>query len=81
MEKWHIIGDMYPEIKSESGVSIAALNTTFIEKDVYQAHAKLIAAAPEMLEMLIHCEKIFKQGGGMEYTLSDIQSLIKKATE
>jgi len=45
-----------------------------------KANAKLIACAPEMLEMLIHCEKVFRQGGGMEYTLADIQSLINKAT-
>ena len=52
-----------------------------VEEKISEANAKLIACAPEMLEMLIHCEKVFRQGGGMEYTLSDIQSLIKKATE
>lgn len=45
------------------------------------SNAKLIACAPEMLEMLMHCEKVFRQSGGMNYTLSDIQLLIKKATE
>jgi hypothetical protein len=63
------------------GESVKVCNVVTRNQGEAEANAKLITCAPEMLEMLIHCEKVFKQGGGMEYTLSDIQSLIEKATK
>jgi len=44
------------------------------------ANAKLIASAPEMLEMLEKCKKSF-DNLNQPFISSDIQQLIKKATE
>lgn len=47
-------------------------------KEQVKANALLISKAPEMLEMLIKCERIISD---LEIDTNDIQELIKSATE
>jgi len=80
--EWKFLDDgTYCEIQIEKPLlSICAINTNIKE---CEANAKLIAAAPEMFEML---DMIYKSFGGgniitfSEKDINDIEQLIKKAT-
>jgi len=79
--EWKFLDDgTYCEIQIEKPLlSICAINTNINE---YEANAKLIAAAPEMLEMLERIQRInnIAREHISECLFEDIEQLIKKAT-
>jgi hypothetical protein len=46
-----------------------------------EANAKLIASAPEMLEMLKQCVETLEFGGQIGFTYMEAKQLIKEVTE
>lgn len=72
-KEWHSVVQM-PKI------AISITNTKLLSKEESKANAKIIACAPEMLEML---EDILTalRGENFIVTASEIEQLIKKATE
>jgi ribonuclease PH len=76
-KEWHGSFDI---ISGETGIACVHAytfwNQTFEEA---QANAKLIASAPEMLEMLQKAERTLREV--YECDTNEIQQLIKKATE
>ena len=48
--------------------------------DETEANAKLIAAAPELLETLSQVEAVIRYNDDVSYMLSSIQKVIEKAT-
>jgi len=82
--KWYVLGDKYPSIQSrntdptivQTHPSIAAVNSTFIPEQEYTANAKLIASAPEMLELLI---ELLEEDNLCKSDVFRIESIIKKA--
>jgi hypothetical protein len=90
---WFVQGDKYPTIQSRhngDGIktypTIATVNSTFIEYEEYRANAKLIAAAPELLEALIDMvNSVLDDTGNAEHhkviALRNAKQTIKKATE
>jgi len=101
---WFVQGDKYPTIQSRhngDGIktypTIATVNSTFIEYEEYCANAKLIAAAPELLEalqevisielLLLYPEKPFMsesmkdEAQAIDSMICKVKQVIKKATE
>lgn len=69
-----------PLIKSDHG-AIGRLHG--MEGRQHEANAKLIAAAPELLDQLVKARKLLVQNGfrTWAYVIIDIDNAIKKATE
>ncbi|GIZ08336.1 hypothetical protein [Flavobacterium sp. UMI-01] len=79
-----VVSDNKESITISGGVGEDAIKYyggNLICESVSNSNAKLIAAAPEMLEMLIKVEKVLRECT-QEYGLSqDVEKLIQKATE
>jgi len=71
-KEWHSVVQM-PKI------AISITNTKFLSKEESKANAKLIACAPEMLEMLKDILETIRECETPR--LYEIEELIKKATE
>jgi len=78
--KWGVYGtDNCIFIENDNAEHICAINSVNISLQEAKSNAKLIATAPEMLEMLEDILEAFKENN-FEISAHEIEELIKKVT-
>ena len=78
--KWRMSdGDIGTQIKVDFDIPVCLMATPKNRNSSeWKANALLISKAPEMLEMLIKCERVISE---LEISTDDIKELIKSATQ
>ena len=77
---WHIGMKPGPIIYGEVGEQIADMSSSMLERDEHIANARLIAAAPELLEAAQKAVALMA-AAGTGYAKTELRAAIAKATQ